>query len=237
MTVIAQRTKPRERPAAAGEKFADHLAGLMQTTAFATKGDRTKFRLKKAAAQVLEEVGYNDLKVADICSSAEVALGTFYVYFKDKNEIATEVVLDFVQHLYRQAVQVGRGQGKYEAILNTNRFFISAYQANPGLMRCHVQLQSQLPEFQKAWRPLHLRWVEILARSIARRGNYSEDMPGSAMAVAHALESMVFQFLYALLVTRETVLDDSEVADSEEIAEMLSILWYRSVYCRDPIRP
>lgn len=235
MTATAQQTRSPERPHTTDARFGDYLAGLLQTTAFATKGDRTKFRLKQAAARVLEEVGYNDLKVSDICSSAEVALGTFYVYFKDKNEIATEVVLDFVQHLYRQAVQVGRGEGEYEAILNTNRFFIAAYQANPGLMRCHVQMQSQLPEFQTAWRPLHLKWVEILARSISRRGNYSDDMPGSAMAVAHALESMVFQFLYTLLVTRETVLEGSKV-DSEEIAEMLSILWYRSVYCRDPVR-
>lgn len=231
MTAITQ-TKPR--PTASCEKFADHLAALLQATTFKSKGDRTKFRLKQAAARVLEEVGYNELKVADICAAAEVALGTFYVYFKDKNEIAIEVVLDFVQHLYRQAVQVGRGQEEYEAILRTNRFFVAAYEMNPGLMRCLVQLQSQLPEFQTAWRPLHHKWVEILARSIERRGNYPADMPGNALAVAHALESMVFQFLYTLLVSQESVLEGPEAADSEEIAEMLSILWYRSVYCRDP---
>lgn len=223
-------------PAVYRENYADHLAALLEATTFRSKGDRTRFRLKQAAARVLEEAGYNELKVADICAAAEVALGTFYVYFKDKNEIAIEVVLDFLQHLYRQAVQVGRGQGEYEAILKTNRFFVAAYQENPGLMRCLVQLQSQLPEFQAAWRPLHHKWVEILARSIERRGNYAADMPANALAVAHALESMVFQFLYTLLVSRESVLERQEAADSEEIAEMLSILWYRAVYGRDPVR-
>src|SRR5690606_21256618 len=115
-------------PAVYRENYADHLAALLEATTFRSKGDRTRFRLKQAAARVLEEAGYNELKVADICAAAEVALGTFYVYFKDKNEIAIEVVLDFLQHLYRQAVQVGRGQGEYEAILKTNRFFVAAYE-------------------------------------------------------------------------------------------------------------
>lgn len=235
MSVTAEQGDRPKLAAIGGENYADYLSGVMETTAFPTKGDRTKFRLKHAAARALEEIGYSELKVSDICAHAEVALGTFYVYFRDKSEIATEVVLDFVEHLYKRAVQVGRGQNEYEAILNTNRFFIAAYQVNPGLMRCHVQLQSLLPEFRMQWRPRHLKWIESLARSISRRGNYGEDMPGNSMSVAHALEGMVFHFLYTVVVTKETVLSEQRV-DSDELAEMLSILWYRAVYCRDPVR-
>lgn len=234
MSVTAEQVDRQQLPAT-GEKYADYLAGVMEATTFPTKGDRTKFRLKYAAARALEEIGYSDLKVSDVCSHADVALGTFYVYFRDKNEIATEVVLDFVEHLYKRAAQVGRGQGEYEAILNTNRFFIVAYQANPGLMRCHVQLQSLLPEFRQQWRPRQLKWVESLARSIARRGSYGEDMPGNSMSVAHALEGMVFHFLYTVVVTKESILSEQRL-DTNELAEMLSVLWYRAVYCRDPQR-
>lgn len=235
MTVIAGQVDRQPPQPEANGTYADYLSAVLESTSFATKGDRTKFRLKQAAARALEDVGYNELKVSDVCAHAEVALGTFYVYFKDKSEIAMEVVLDFVEHLYRRAAQVGRGQNEYEAILNTNRFFIAAYQANPGLMRCHVQLQSLLPEFRTLWRPRHLKWIDSLARSISRRGNYAEEMPGNAMSVAHALEGMVFHFLYTVIVTKETVLSEQRVG-SDELAEMLSILWYRAVYCRDPVR-
>lgn len=215
-------------------RYGDHLAADLDARAFASKGDRTKYRLKVAAAQALEEIGYQDVKVSDICKYSNVALGTFYVYYRDKNEIAIEVVLDFVEYLYEQARKVGRGTGEYEAILNTNRFFIAAYLVNPGLMQCHVQLQSQLPEFREVWRPRHLRWIENIARSISRRGNYTENMPGSPQAVAHALEAMVFHYLYAVIVSRNPLVDGEDPAHAEDLAQMLSTLWYRAVYCKDP---
>ena len=118
--------------------------------------------------------------------------------------------------------------------LNTNRFFIAAYRVNPGLMQCHLQLQSQLPEFRAIWRPRHLKWIENLARSIARRGNYKENMPGSAVAVAHALEGMVFHYLYSVIVSRDTLFDEEDLSHADDLAKMLSTLWYRAVYCKDP---
>ncbi|MCB1469691.1 MAG: TetR/AcrR family transcriptional regulator [Rhizobiaceae bacterium] len=233
MAIRADAEKPTQDRPFIG-RYADHLVAEMESLSFPSKGDRTKHRLKIAAAQALEEIGYQDVKVSDICRYAEVALGTFYVYFRDKNEIAIEVILDFVEHLYAKAREVGHGTGEYEAILNTNRFFVAAYTVNPGLMQCHVQLNSQLEEFRVVWRPRHRQWIENLARSISRRGNYGSDMPGSARAVAHALEAMVFNYLYAVIVTRNPVVDEEDQADSDELAQMLSTLWYRAVYAKDP---
>ena len=38
-------------------RYADYLAAGLQTLAFGSKGDRTKYRLKIAAARALEEIG------------------------------------------------------------------------------------------------------------------------------------------------------------------------------------
>lgn len=214
--------------------YADYLAEGLHTLSFASKGDRTRYRLKIAAARALEEVGYQDTKVADICAYAEVALGTFYVYYKDKNEIAIEVVLEFIEHLYERARQVGRGRNEFGAILNTNRFFVAAYRANPGLMQCHVQLQSQLPEFREVWRPRHLKWIEAIARSITRRGNYRLGRESSALAVAHALEGMVFNYLYSVIVTHDFLFEEEDPSRADDLALMLSTIWFRAVYCKDP---
>jgi len=215
-------------------QYADHLAEGLATLSFSSKGDRTRYRLKIAAARALEESGYQDVKVSDICAYAEVALGTFYVYYKDKNEIAIEVVLEFIEHLYERARQVGRGRSEFDAILNTNRFFLAAYRANPGLMQCHVQLQSQVPEFREIWRPVHLKWIEAIARSITRRGNYKIGPHGSALAVAHALEGMVFHYLYSVIVTRDFLFEEEDPSRADDLALMLSTVWYRAVYCKDP---
>lgn len=234
MTAKARQEASTAEAVVPAQKYADYLTEGLTTQTFATKGDRTRYRLRIAAARALEEIGYQDVKVSDFCTYADVALGTFYVYYRDKNEIAMEVVLDFVEHLYEQARNVGRGTGEFDAILNTNRFFIAAYRVNPGLMQCHLQLQSQLPEFRAIWRPRHLKWIENLARSIARRGNYKENMPGSAVAVAHALEGMVFHYLYSVIVSRDTLFDEEDLSHADDLAKMLSTLWYRAVYCKDP---
>ena len=93
---LKAKSKKKEK-ALAGQSgytsYADYLSGSLETLSFASKGDRTRYRLKIAAARALEEMGYTDLKVADVCANANVALGTFYVYYKDKNEIAIEVVI------------------------------------------------------------------------------------------------------------------------------------------------
>ncbi|WP_119274106.1 TetR/AcrR family transcriptional regulator [Taklimakanibacter deserti] len=234
---MAQQAKQEPKSAAQayqGIKYADHLAGGLETLAFGSKGDRTKYRLKIAAARALEEIGYQDTKVADICAYAQVALGTFYVYYRDKNAIAIEVVLEFDEFLYEQAKQVGRGTTEFDAILNTNRAFVAAYRTNPGLLQCHVQLQSQLPEFRELWRPRHQKWIENLARSIERRGNYKENLPGSPLAVAHALESMVFHYLYSIIVGKDALFNEEDPSHADDLALMLSTLWYRAVYGKDP---
>jgi hypothetical protein len=59
-------------------------------------------------------------------------------------------------------------------------------------------------------------------------------MPGSPQAVAHALEVMVFHYLYAVIVSRNSLVDGEDPAHADDMAEMLSTLWYRAVYCKDP---
>lgn len=213
--------------------YADQLQAGLETERFASKGDRTRYRLRVAAARALEDGGYQGLKVADVCALADVALGTFYVYFRDKTEIASDVILSFIDSLYEGAREAARGTDDYTSIYNTNLFFVHAYRANPGLMRCHVQLQSDAPEFRALWQPRHRRWIETLARSIQKRSRDPAMTPARALKVAAALEGMVFNYLYSAAVTRELLVEPGD-ADPEEMAAILSQLWYRGVHGRDP---
>lgn len=216
-------------------KYSDGLTKELDSRSFDSKGDRTRHRLKAAAAEAMEETGYADLKVSDICKFANVALGTFYVYFKDKKEISVEVLLDFIDHLYNQARAAGQGAGKYAAIYNTNLFFIHAYRTNPGLLRCHVQLQSQEPTFREIWEPRHLEWLQILARSIKRHSGDAGLTFETAQKIALALDGMVFSYLYATAVIDGSPIEPRD-SDPHEAAEMLSTIWYRAIYGTEPER-
>jgi len=214
-------------------KYTDYLASELEARSFASKGERTRFRLKMAAAAALEQTGYQNLKVSDVCRLAHVALGTFYVYFPDKTAIASEVLLDFGDALYRQVQGIARGSSDFEAILLTNQFFLATYRRNAGLVRCLVQLEDQEPDFRARWRQRRLQWIQKIARSIERRSG-GPSVPGDTyVQIAYALEGMVFQYFYDIFVRREPVL--SQVGGSpEHVANLLYVLWYRAVYCENP---
>jgi AcrR family transcriptional regulator len=213
-------------------RFADELSAALATASFRTKGDRTRQRLRIAAAEVLEAEGFQGLKVSDICAGAEVARGTFYVYFRDKVEIAVDVLTGFVDSLFLGVREAARGKDDFEVIEASNLYLIRSYSANRGLMRCQVQMLSQEPAFAVAWLPRHRAWLERIARSIERRTG-GEIGGAHAVPVATALEGMVLHHLYSALVIRGELKDD-DGTEAEEMARMLSILWYRAVYLRDP---
>lgn len=223
--------RPQEAAGTMG-RHADRLRAALAGGEFATKGDRTRQRLRIAAAEVLEAEGFQGLKVSDICERAEVSQGTFYVYFRDKIEIAVDVLIGFIDDLYDQAREASRGKDDFATIRASNLFFIRVYSANRGLMRCHVQLQSQEPAFGAEWEPRHRRWHEKLARSIERR-TQARLSGAAALAVATALEGMVFNYLYTAVVTHDALADDDGTR-AEEMADMLSLLWYRAVFATDP---
>ncbi|WP_257459318.1 TetR/AcrR family transcriptional regulator [Archangium lipolyticum] len=65
------------------------------------RGQRTRQKLLRAAEAVFGEKGYEHASIADITREAEVALGTFYVYFPDKQSIFVEVVDELGARLRR----------------------------------------------------------------------------------------------------------------------------------------
>lgn len=213
-------------------RYADHLRAALGTGAFRTKGDRTRQRLRIAAAEALEAEGFQGLKVSDICARADVAQGTFYVYFRDKVEIAVDVLIGFVDSVFEIVRDASGGKEDFDSIRISNYLFIRVYNANRGLMRCYVQMLSQEPAFAAAWLPRHRAWQAKLARSIERRTD--GQLPGRhALAVAMALEGMVFNYLYTTIVTCDELADDDGTR-AADMAEMLSILWYRAVFAREP---
>ncbi|MGH9020923.1 MAG: TetR/AcrR family transcriptional regulator, partial [Acidimicrobiales bacterium] len=72
------------------------------------KGQRTRRKLLEAAEQAFGEVGYHDTSIVKITAAADVAQGTFYLYFDSKRQIFDEVVADLnlrVRHAMSEAAR------------------------------------------------------------------------------------------------------------------------------------
>ena len=65
-----------------------------------------KQRIKDAAIKLMSEKGYHSTSSNEIAKEAEVSIGTFYSYFKDKKELYAELVAD-VYNMVLEPVDFG----------------------------------------------------------------------------------------------------------------------------------
>lgn len=84
-----------------------------------TKGERTRRRLLEAAEQVFADLGYHEASIVKITEAAEVAQGTFYLYFSGKQAIFDELVEDLngrVRHVMAEASGKGNNRLQVERL-------------------------------------------------------------------------------------------------------------------------
>ncbi len=100
------------------------------------RGQKTRARLLKAAESVFGEKGYERASIADITRKGGVALGTFYVYFPDKQSIFVEVVDELGTRLRRLIGESTAGcASRMEVEREGLRTFFEFVREHPNLYR------------------------------------------------------------------------------------------------------
>jgi AcrR family transcriptional regulator len=116
--------------------FTDEARGL-------GKSARTRARLMDAAVGVFARVGYGAASVNEIAQAADVANGTFYLHFKDKDEIAAAVA-------FRMAADVARQLDEAMADID------DAVERTSFATRQFIDLACSEPEW--GWALFHASW-------------------------------------------------------------------------------
>jgi AcrR family transcriptional regulator len=199
------------------------------------KGQKSRARLKLAAQEVLEEVGYHRMRIADVTGKAGVASGLFYHYFSDLKSITLEVLEDFISHSLRlEDIEKGVPKGDwYARMLAHNRLTVRAYAEHPGIMRCLLQLADEDADFSSLLRRNYIQQLNWLTRKMPRlfpEVSLSEDQ---ALLVAYALAGTGEAILRDYYVNREPALTVSEL-EQEEMAELLTVVFYRGLFLENP---
>ncbi|NVJ02886.1 TetR/AcrR family transcriptional regulator [Myxococcus sp. AM009] len=100
------------------------------------RGQKTRAKLLKAAESVFGEKGYERASIADITRKGGVALGTFYVYFPDKQSIFVEVVDELGTRLRRLiAESVADCEHRVDVERQGLRTFFQFVRQHPNLYR------------------------------------------------------------------------------------------------------
>jgi AcrR family transcriptional regulator len=112
------------------------------------RGRRTRRRLLDAAEQVFAENGYHDASIARIVERAGVAQGTFYIYFRSKQEIFEQLVGDLNTRL-REAMSKGVAAGGGDRLDAERRGFAAFFRfaaEHPALYRVIREAEFVAPE-------------------------------------------------------------------------------------------
>ena len=191
----------------------------------------TRRQLLAAAGAVFEDKGYQATTVGAITDRANTAHGTFYLYFRNKEDAFCRVVeAVIVDELAVPAA--ADGSPPRETIEEGIRSFLAVYHRHDGLWRALLEGMMQSPRVQQMWLELRRDLVLRLSAAFAAQQREGALRPFEPTMAAHALAAMTEWSAFTHLVLGEPA--TGTAAGPEALVETLADLWYRAVYGRVP---
>jgi AcrR family transcriptional regulator len=192
------------------------------------KGVETRARLVIAAKEVFERDGFLEARISDIAEQAGLSHGSFYHYFKSKEEVFREVALGVEERLSEPMQSVildpKSSASPYERIREGIRRNLESYRDEALMMKVIEQVSRFDPELG-AWRSERHRvgLVEV-ARSITSLQRHGlVDARLDPIITASALSSMTYRFPELWFV--QGLID----CEFDEGVEQLTMLFVRAL--------
>jgi len=190
------------------------------------RGRATRERLLNAALTVFETKGFLETNVSDICQEAGAAHGTFYIYFKSKED-AWYALVDRSATLRQLATTAPADVGGtvYDRFAYTLTQYFQDILEHPDWTRTLEQAATiddktriHRLDIRRAFRTRILHGIERLQDAgLADPGAHPE-------IVAEAIVSMMHNFAYMNIV-----LSDKPTYNTEDVVETLAMIWARSI--------
>jgi AcrR family transcriptional regulator len=214
-------------------RFATYLGALANEIRKARSGEKTKLKLMAAGALLLEDVGYRELNVEEICAGAGLAKGTFYIYFDTKDEFLQELAEQYVA-FERQFVLVPDPR---DSAFATSLAWVSWYEgtfaSNVGVLRCIVQMGEIDTKVRGIWHARNefvaRRIAESIEARVGERAPDREHLLFTVRTVGGMLDQSLFNRFGVLPGTGH-----EQPYDDETLTRMHALLTYRAIYGGDP---
>jgi AcrR family transcriptional regulator len=136
-----------------------------------SKSDITKKRLMEAAHDVFIEDGYHGTKVVDIIERAGCGHGTFYDYFKSKDDVLMAILSELIFELNRlgessRILMERLAFDDYDAIHILLRGISDIFERHGDLNNVYIEAAIKSEMFSDIFDIFHRTFSEILERKI-----------------------------------------------------------------------
>jgi AcrR family transcriptional regulator len=204
-----------------GELMADRIPSKRQQQAAATQE-----QLLDAARAVFGERGYQATTVGAITSRANTAHGTFYLYFRNKQDAFAAVMTSVTDELYREADVAPTTDDPRRVLEASIEAFLEAFVRHRQLWRTLLEASFSNREVEVVWTSLRGRFVDRIASDLRLLVDAGMIRPLDTDLVANALGGMV-----EWTATTQFVLNAGAIERSvSETAIALADLWHTAVF-------
>lgn len=149
------------------------------------RGEATRKAILEGAERVIGRLGYSAASISEITRETGVGQGTFYIYFKGKDEIFRELVLEMGRLLRHELSEATKGApGRISAEKEGLRGFLNFVATHPGLYRI---VQEALFVDPEAYREYFSTFADAYVEALSNAADTGEISPGDAEVRAWAL--------------------------------------------------
>jgi AcrR family transcriptional regulator len=180
----------------------------------------TRARLLEAAGKVLAAAGYGGLSVSAVAREAGVAQPTFYVHFRDKDELLRalgEAEMGMLRQRVRQARERFIAGAGVDAVRETFRIPLQTWVEHPELLRLHMQeLRQPGSPIGAMMRQLREEFRRDLADDLVRLG-----LPAASAAEREELQ-LIAEAMLAQTETLALFYLDGACSNLDTVVEVLT---------------
>lgn len=196
-------------------------------TARRSSGQETEQSLLLAARAVFAEKNYLEVTVDDIIARANVSRGTFYVYFKNKDDIFARVIRQVVEQMVvlSSAQPTGTRRERIEA---AHRVYLEAFIQHRHILRHLFEAAPFNPGIAALHNQLRQTFAERIRLHLRRMLEAGKAHPVDANVASYFLVAAMERFAYLWLATEQ--IPDEGAFDLDTVVETLTDLWYRAIY-------
>jgi len=214
-----------------------HKRAPVQSDRLGSRGLATRERLKAAALRVLDRKGYSQMTVADVTREAGVAAGLFHRYFPDLRTLTVELLSEVIGELGDTAtIEKDVTRGDWMGRIHSHiALSVANHARRPGLLRAMNQLADESPAFRAQLRDFYQSQLELLSAQMPRLFPEAKLTPAESLLIAYALGGISEAALRERYILRNPAFRDLKLSP-EELADWLSVLFYRALFAANPPR-
>ena len=182
-------------------------------------GFRKMCTLCKAAETLFDKKGFYDTSVADICSRARTAVGTFYIYFQDKTAIYNYLVKNYYEVIKKHLNDsIAHCKTRYEMEREGLKAFIRFGHTNP---QCYKIIWGSSHIDPVLFEDYYTRFAKSYASVLVKYGEELTEVDYHTMAW--------FLMGISTFICLKTVIDNKRLSEKkldelvDEVMKLLSV--------------